>query len=463
MTTTRRTTRGSRRLCGLVVALLVVAAAAGIAVPIPGVAPVPAYGCDHTSTEQDPCVTAAAAPAPATLLTIPAADGWVNVDPILAALPRAVGLRPPPATGWSFDLKPILAAIGLFELGQATENLLSLGVDTRGVSLRYDGSALASVWGRFTSALDHLSTEGVSKAAMLPVWTLTFLHGDKAEAGPAPARGEAPRHAVVLVHGLDEPGWIWDDLGPALCNAGHSVYTFEYPNDGPIAESTDCLGEALRTLRATGVEQVDLVAHSMGGLLVRDVLTRDHWYDGSGRATRRLPKVTHAILIGTPNHGAPVAMLQPVSEIKDQVVRLFRGQARLNAHVDDGAGEASRDLQPDSPFLAELNRRPLPEGVEFTVIAGCLAPRTGIADGFDRLLHKTGAEPNPLGNSVLGARERIRCWMGDGLVTLDSTALEGVDDVVIVTGNHQSILKRWMTKKTPPAVGVVVDRLGRKG
>ncbi len=450
MVTRTRTTRGSRRLCGLACALFVVAAAAGFALP----------GASRAAALVPSSLPGGLNPedldsAPSTLITIPAADGKVRVDPLLATIPAAVGLRPPPPTGWSLDLKPLLAAIGLFNLGRATENLLSVSVDERGVSLRYDGSALASAWGRISSTIASITSDGASKAAMLPIWTLTYLEGDDAEAGPAPARGEAPRHAVVLVHGLDEPGWIWDDLGPALREAGHSVYAFEYPNDGPIAESSDCLGEALRTLRATGVERVDLVAHSMGGLLVRDVLTRGRWYDGSGHATRRLPMVKRAILIGTPNHGAPVAMFQPISEIKDQVVRLFRGHARLNAHVEDGAGEASLDLQPGSPFLVELNRRPLPSDVDFTVVAGCLAPRTGIADAFDRIVEKPGAEPNPL----VAARERIRDWMGDGLVTLDSTRLDGVDDVVIVTGNHQSILKRWMTKKAPPAVGVVVERL----
>jgi hypothetical protein len=39
--------------------------------------------------------------------------------------------------------------------------------------------------------------------------------------GPLPER--TPARLVLLVHGMDEPGGIWDDLAPALAAAGHAV------------------------------------------------------------------------------------------------------------------------------------------------------------------------------------------------------------------------------------------------
>jgi pimeloyl-ACP methyl ester carboxylesterase len=70
---------------------------------------------------------------------------------------------------------------------------------------------------------------------------------------------------VLLVHGLDEPGSIWDELIPELHARGHAVARFDYPNDQPARASADLLLGELRQIRAQGITQIDIVAHSMGG------------------------------------------------------------------------------------------------------------------------------------------------------------------------------------------------------
>ena len=62
----------------------------------------------------------------------------------------------------------------------------------------------------------------------------------------APASGTANQPPVaalslVLIHGLDEPGDIWDDLAPALTAAGYAVWEYRYPNDQGIDRSADWL------------------------------------------------------------------------------------------------------------------------------------------------------------------------------------------------------------------------------
>jgi hypothetical protein len=59
-----------------------------------------------------------------------------------------------------------------------------------------------------------------------------------------------PSRIVLLVHGLDEPGDIWDDAAVALADAGHTVVRFDYPNDQRIAHSADLLAAALERLKA---------------------------------------------------------------------------------------------------------------------------------------------------------------------------------------------------------------------
>lgn len=55
--------------------------------------------------------------------------------------------------------------------------------------------------------------------------------------------------------------------------------------------------------------------------------------------------------------------------------------------------------------------------------------------------------------------------LGDGLVTVDSTRLEGVPHQT-VDGNHLSVIRNVManSQRVPPAVPLIVDHLkGREG
>lgn len=73
---------------------------------------------------------------------------------------------------------------------------------------------------------------------------------------------------VLLAHGLDEPGNLWADLGPALEEQGYRVFEFRYPNDQPIHESTLFLAKQLAALLQAEdpPDGLHLVGHSMGGL-----------------------------------------------------------------------------------------------------------------------------------------------------------------------------------------------------
>ena len=73
---------------------------------------------------------------------------------------------------------------------------------------------------------------------------------------PAPLNPSNPSpgaaRSLVLIHGLDEPGDIWDDLAPALTAAGHAVWEYRYPNDQGIERSADWLAELWPTLPSGG-------------------------------------------------------------------------------------------------------------------------------------------------------------------------------------------------------------------
>lgn len=306
-----------------------------------------------------------------------------------------------------------------------------------------------------------------------------------------------PERLVLLVHGLDEPGGVWDVLAPALHRAAATpgeprpgetaagepgaarwrVARFEYPNDQGIADSTALLLDRLRAARRAGVRRVDIVAHSMGGLVARDALTRSDGYAGSARGHADLPDVPRLIMIGTPNAGSAWARLRIVSEVRDQVARWIDAPPDARPGVlqisRDGDGQAGRDLLPGSAFLADLNARPMPEGVAITVIAGILTPPTRddlawIAEA--PVLRDLFTPEDARRASELFAR--LHEDLGDGVVPLSSARLAGVEDTVILEGSHRGLLapirieqaiRGWTggAQPTPPAVPVVLDRLAR--
>jgi pimeloyl-ACP methyl ester carboxylesterase len=303
---------------------------------------------------------------------------------------------------------------------------------------------------------------------------LTFITADDAR-GRVEALTPAMRERiVVLVHGLDDPGMMWTDLIPALHAAGFTVARFEYPNDGPIAEGADRLAADLQALRAAGVSRLDIVAHSMGGLVVRDALTRSTYYAGDGAGGERYPAVDHFIMCGTPNHGSELARLRSLVELREHLFTAMTGKADYRElAAGDGHGEAGRDLLPDSDFLRRLNARPLPAHTQFTIIAGRLSAIDGSKVkwlvGKARSLASSEVAPSWLrdsaGKPLVKAAEDLADdaveGLGDGVLSIRSSKLEGVDDWQMVRASHIGmLLNLGGNGRQPPAIPIILDRLG---
>jgi triacylglycerol lipase len=138
------------------------------------------------------------------------------------------------------------------------------------------------------------------------------------------------------------PGWFDTDRDLAalrirLISAGWSSdYVESLSFHDPTGSNVDHAAEiaaAVEVLRArTGAPQVDLVAHSMGGLA-----TRRYLLDVDAGRVRRV------VFVGTPHRGT------------------------LTAYV--AFGKARDEMIPGSPFLDSLNARPaVPEGVDAITI-----------------------------------------------------------------------------------------------
>ena len=98
---------------------------------------------------------------------------------------------------------------------------------------------------------------------------------------------------IVLVHGLWNRGWSMSAMAKRLRARGHDVLVFSYPT------RNDCLDGHANELHAfladNKSEQLHLVGHSMGGLVILNLLNR---FDD-------LP-TGRVVLMGTPVKGASI-------------------------------------------------------------------------------------------------------------------------------------------------------------
>ena len=290
---------------------------------------------------------------------------------------------------------------------------------------------------------------------------LFFFEADQ----KAPREAVADRTSVILIHGLDDPGRVWQDLAPELVKQKFNVWLMRYPNDQPVVESAWLFFEALQGLKQGGIDRISIVAHSMGGLVSREMLTRSEIDYNAFAKNRQVPEVAVLIMVGTPNHGSQLARLRVFTEMRDQLVRMTKGDINWLGWIIDGAGEAKIDLLPGSRFLSELNARPHPEGVNMLIIAGITSPWS--EEDINRWagnLQKSMPDDkkqwvDELGKNMLA----LTHGLGDGLVTVESTRLEGVPHRT-VDGNHLSIIRNVTSdnKRIPPAVPIIIDHLKRQ-
>lgn len=292
-----------------------------------------------------------------------------------------------------------------------------------------------------------------------------YRAGDRGEDWQAFAPDQvAEGHStVLLVHGLDEPGDIWDELAPALAAQGHRVLRFNYPNDQAPPTSADQLGAFLEgPVTEAGIERLSIVAHSMGGLISRDLLTRPYREaDWSG------PEVVHLITVGTPNRGSPFAAMQPISEARELVARVWTARklepSEMLGILVDGSGEAAAALAEGSDYLADLNARPLPEEVRLTIIAGdASAQQKAALRDLAESAPASGIMSENARELLLAQVDRMTNTVGDGVVPVTSTPLDGVEDYVLLTANHRSMLRTlpvFSSDPVPPAIPIISERL----
>lgn len=198
---------------------------------------------------------------------------------------------------------------------------------------------------------------------LMPLWPLWMLIGESykvAHEGEGRARG--PRHPVILLHGfaMNRTNWLW--VGSRLAARGVGpLYGTSYFSPQSVRVSAQHLKNFVeRVIAREDAARVDIVAHSLGGVVARYYIERL----GGARRVGRL------VTIGSPHRGTLLGRL--------------------------GLVPSARDLQAGSPLLDELGT-PDPN-VQYTSVwsradaiiippeSACIAP-AGQDQIFDDLGH----------------------------------------------------------------------------
>lgn len=173
----------------------------------------------------------------------------------------------------------------------------------------------------------------------------------------------ASRRVAVLIHGLMCTESIWEmrdgsDYGALLeRDLGMTPIYVRYNTGLPFAENGASFCRALEALLANypvPIEEIVLVGHSMGGLVIRSAA-----HVASLQGFRWLRFVRRAIYVGTPHLGAPLervgrAVTKLLRAVPDPYTRLIADISDLRSAGIKDLGNGLRDPHHPVPLLPEI-------------------------------------------------------------------------------------------------------------
>jgi len=200
---------------------------------------------------------------------------------------------------------------------------------------------------------------------------------------PLRVADEPSGETVVLIHGLARGNVAMKTMAKRIVAAGFNVQQVGYKSMGETPELVLAdVTEQINACCSKLTTPVHLVGHSLGGILARAYLGEN-----------KLPGLKSVVLIGSPNKGTPI-------------VDAFKESWWMNI-VGDVALSLNTDTDPDNKgFLSTLKAPDYPLGV----IAG-------VVD-----------EGGLFSDTIPGD--------DDGLVPLESTKVEGMNDFIILDVGH---------------------------
>ena len=179
-----------------------------------------------------------------------------------------------------------------------------------------------------------------SVAASVPLHLISGVFDPACDALPPVQANSAPTaRPVLLVHGFGGTKSSWSLLARTLSARGLTVNAISYT---PFGTSVEQLADRLaaeveRLLSQTGADKINLVGHSLGGVVIAQAIA-------GGRLSGLVDTV---VTLGSPFGGSPWANLLPF-------------------------GAIARALREGSPLLRRLASAPVPDGVRWLAFTATL-------------------------------------------------------------------------------------------
>jgi hypothetical protein len=280
---------------------------------------------------------------------------------------------------------------------------------------------------------DHLA----ATANPLAIWMRLRSGGRPLELTPAALRAAFPGaggRLLLLVHGSCRNDRQWlrkgHDHGAALSrDLGLAPIYLHYNSGLHVSENGRALAgllERLVSVWPVPVEELTVVAHSMGGLVARSACLAG---EGAGHRWRRALRAI--AFLGTPHLGAPLEqggswadLLLGLSRYSAPFQRLARIRSAGVTDLRFGAVTEEQQGDGDGRDRFEVGGRPvrsppLPEGVRCFALAGSRAeagPNGLVGDGLVPVDSALGRDADPALALHLPAE---RCWVGNRIGHLD--------------------------------------------
>lgn len=215
----------------------------------------------------------------------------------------------------------------------------------------------------------------------------------------------------VLVHGLGCTEEIWSFADPRRpgertsygellhADLAYTPLYVRYNTGRSVAENGAALSELLSQLVAVypgGVDEIALIGHSMGGLVIRSACHTD-----AVGAAAWTPLVRHAFYLGTPHDGAHLERLVSVAA---GVLRAVPNPiTKLIGAIFDLRSQGVKDLRDGSLLAPDVFDGPSPRGPHHSRAVPWLA----------------GARHYLIGGAIAGQTNWMAdALLGDGLVTM---------------------------------------------
>lgn len=164
--------------------------------------------------------------------------------------------------------------------------------------------------------------------------------------------GEHPTHAVILVGGIHESYHYWDSWAEKLGGPDTLVAGFDHDHTkDTMPNSAHMLASEIEKLKAQGIEDITIVAHSMGGLVSKGALD-EMAKDGHAADFKHIELQA----FGTPWGGFAMA----------ESAHILPGAAAISRAVGFPMGP---DIGPGSDYMKSL-AQPLPGNVDLHMYIG---------------------------------------------------------------------------------------------